>query len=468
MFDEYKVIATETIHQKYGQIDEVEYEYDENDHGERGGPAGLSASYGLHLHHENNYLLIDSGDDLSDRIQSNDKTHLGGIGGAGLFSDGHFVFYPAGNRLWLLDQESLRMSYNQLTKMLQGILVIPSFPHDLSIKCAGQVTTVNTILGCHADMALNIVTALVDWSENTGGSDEQIAINAEKRKQKKQSAFHLTLEQRTALITSILQAIKPNQLSLNTKLCRIESTADNTYILHCTKNGDHIEFRCKNVILSGGRFFPIVSQSFPVVKHIFKQVEVGVRICGPATNSLFSDVTQAISKVMTTADTNLEYRTFFWCRNGECALAEQDGIAAYYASSECMPTSESNFGFTVCFKNSDAQKFLEQIKNTRPFELSLAELDKLHDIYGDVGTHIATGIEWFLDNFIKDSNLDRQMFTLKGPTVEAVGGYPLLDQHLKVPGEKIWYAGDATGLIRGIIPSMLSGLFVVNRAKNFV
>ncbi|CAF2842536.1 unnamed protein product [Rotaria sp. Silwood2] len=34
MFDECKVIATETIHQKYGQIDEVEYDYDENDHGE--------------------------------------------------------------------------------------------------------------------------------------------------------------------------------------------------------------------------------------------------------------------------------------------------------------------------------------------------------------------------------------------------------------------------------------------------
>jgi uncharacterized protein len=433
-----------------------------------GGPAGLSASYGLYLHHENNYLLIDSGDDLSDRIQSNDRTHLGGIGGAGLFSDGHFVFYPAGNRLWLLDQESLRMSYNQLTKMFQGILDIPSFPHDLSIKSAGQVTTVNAILSCHADMALNIVTSLAAWLENNQNNDEQNAIDAEKRKQKKQSAFQLQLEQRTALIASILQVIKPNQLSLNTNLCWIESTADNTYLLHCKKNGEDIEFRCKNLILCGGRFFPIVSHSFPMVKHIFKQVEVGVRICGPANNSLFSDAVQANSKVMPVADTNLEYRTFFWCRNGGCAWAEQDGIAAYYGSSECMPTSESNFGFNVCFKHSDAQTFLEQIKNRRPFELSLAELDKMHDLYGDAGTHIATGIKWFLANFIKDSNLDRQIFTLKGPTVDAVGGYPLLDQHLKVPEEKIWYAGDATGLFRGIIPAMLSGLFVVNRAKNFI
>ncbi|CAF4853415.1 unnamed protein product [Rotaria sp. Silwood1] len=352
--------------------------------------------------------------------------------------------------------------------MFQGILTIPIFPSDLSIKAAGEVTTVNGIMGCHADMALNIVTSLASWFNTTLNSDEQNSINAEKRKQKQVSAFHLTLEQRMAVIASILQDIKPNQLSLNTKLCRVESTADNTYVLHCKKNGHDIEFRSKNLILSGGRFFPIVSQSFPMVKHMFKQVEVGARICGPANNSLFSPSTQANSKVMPTTDANLEYRTFFWCRNGECTLAEQDGIVAYYGSSECMPTSESNFGFNVCFKSSDTQMLLEQVKHTNPFDVSLAEMDKLRDIYGEIGTHLVTGIESFLASLDKDTNLDRQMFRLKGPTVEAVGSYPLLDQHLKVPGENIWYAGDATGVFRGIIPSMLSGLFVVNKAKKFV
>ncbi|CAF3485810.1 unnamed protein product [Rotaria socialis] len=432
------------------------------------GPAGLSASYGLNAHHETNYLLIDSGDGLSERVQSNDKTHIGGIGGAGLFSDGYFVFYPAGNRLWLLDQECLRESYNQLAKMFQGILDIPAFPRDLSIKSAGQVTTVNTILGCHADMVLDVATSLAAWFGNIQNSDEQTIINTEKRKQKKQSTFRLTLEQRTALIASILHGLKPNQLSLNTKLCQIESTTDNTYILHCKKNGNDVEFRCKNIILSGGRFFPIVSQSFPMIKHVFKQVEIGVRLCGPANNSLFSDATQANSKIIPTADANLEYRTFFWCRNGGCSWAEQDGIAAYYGSSECPATSESNFGFNVCYKSDDAQKLLEKVKGTRPFELSLAELDKLHDIYDDVGTHIATGIELFFTKFSKDTNLDRQSFMLKGPTLEAVGNYPLLDQNMKVPGENIWYAGDATGVFRGIIPSMLSGLFVVNQTKKLV
>ncbi|CAF1443207.1 unnamed protein product [Rotaria magnacalcarata] len=69
-----------------------------------GGPAGLSARYGWNAHHETKYLLVDSGDGLSERVKSNDKTHIGSIGGAGLCSDGYFLFYPVGNGLWLLDQ----------------------------------------------------------------------------------------------------------------------------------------------------------------------------------------------------------------------------------------------------------------------------------------------------------------------------------------------------------------------------
>ncbi|CAF4177220.1 unnamed protein product [Rotaria magnacalcarata] len=124
-------------------------------------------------------------------------------------------------------------------------------------------------------MALDVATSLAAWFANTQNSDGQATINSEKRRQKKQSTLHLTFEQRTTLITSILHAIKPNQLSLNTKLYQIESTIDNTCIL--------------NLVVS---FFPIVSQSFPMIKHVFKQVEVGVRLCGPANNSLFSDATQ--------------------------------------------------------------------------------------------------------------------------------------------------------------------------------
>lgn len=71
-----------------------------------------------------------------------------------------------------------------------------------------------------------------------------------------------------------------------------------------------------------------------------------------------------------------------------------------------------------------------------------------------------------MERFSKDINLDRRTFTLKGPTIDTVGKYPLLDQDMKVPGENIWYAGDATGLFIGIVAAILSGLFVVNRAKH--
>ncbi|CAF2023891.1 unnamed protein product [Rotaria magnacalcarata] len=214
-----------------------------------GGPAGLSARYGWNAHHETKYLLVDSGDGLSERVKSNDKTHIGSIGGAGLCSDGYFVFYPVGNGL--------------------------CFSTVSQYEICGPSHHSQRFLGCHADMALDVATSLAAWFANTQNSDGQATINSEKRRQKKQSTLHLTFEQRTTLITSILHAIKPNQLSLNTKLYQIESTIDNTCIL--------------NLVVS---FFPIVSQSFPMIKHVFKQVAVGVRICGPANNSLFSDATQ--------------------------------------------------------------------------------------------------------------------------------------------------------------------------------
>lgn len=98
--------------------------------------------------------------------------------------------------------------------------------------------------------------------------------------------------------------------------------------------------------------------SFPLEKQIFNQVEVGVHICEPATSSLFSPSTQTNSKLIRTVDTNLEYRTFFWCRSGTCELNEQDEMTTYYGCSESTLTSESNFGFHICLKSSNAKFYL--------------------------------------------------------------------------------------------------------------
>src|SRR5689334_3079773 len=92
------------------------------------GPAGLAARYGLHLQKQYNYLLIDSGTDLLQRDRYNPKDCIEGIGGAGLFSDGKFSFYPAGEKLWLLEETNLKKSYAQLIDIFQDILDIPPYP----------------------------------------------------------------------------------------------------------------------------------------------------------------------------------------------------------------------------------------------------------------------------------------------------------------------------------------------------
>ncbi len=146
--------------------------------------------------------------------------------------------------------------------------------------------------------------------------------------------------------------------------------------------------------------------SFPYcLKHVFKQIEIGVRICDPTNDDLFSSSTQANSEVIASTDNvNLEYQTFLWYHKGKCVLVEQDGIATFYGCSECAPTSKINFSFNVCFKNADAQVLLETIKHTILFELTLVDIDKLNYTYGSVGPYVSKGLKSFLTNYTQGAD----------------------------------------------------------------
>jgi uncharacterized FAD-dependent dehydrogenase len=392
------------------------------------GPAGLTTRYGLYLQNQHNYLLIDSGTDLSQRDRYNPKDCIEGIGGAGLFSDGKFSFYPAGEKLWLLEQTNLKKSYAQLASVFQDLLEIPPYP-DRPTHC--QMKQAN-----------------------------------EKWELKQYPSVYLSLDERTALISVLLREIRQEQLALNTNVEHIEYDGlTDTYIVHCLQDNHPVLFSCKKLILSGGRFFPMLSQSFPMIKHIFKRVELGMRVCGPSTNELYSVSTQIDPKFIKMNTNNIvEYRTFCWCRKGECVSTQHDDIITFSGRADCAPTTESNFGFNARFKTEDALTLLETAIHTPSFKVPLTNIDHLINVYGAVGTYLSAGIKSLLDEFGKVASIDRNQITLVGPTIEGVGNYPVLDENLKVPGENIWVVGDATGIFRGIVPAMLSGLFVINQS----
>src|SRR4051812_13929822 len=93
------------------------------------GPAGLAAAAYLEDRGQN-YLVVEQG------LVGNDRKHyipehLGqGVGGAGLYSDGKFSFFPSASALWRLrDSDTLRESYRHIANLLADIgITAPPFP----------------------------------------------------------------------------------------------------------------------------------------------------------------------------------------------------------------------------------------------------------------------------------------------------------------------------------------------------
>lgn len=93
------------------------------------GPAGLAVSAYL-SEHGREYLVVEQGMPVEDR-RHDVPQHLGqGVGGAGLYSDGKFSFFPSASALWkLADNATLRNSYQHVTELLAAIgVTAPTFP----------------------------------------------------------------------------------------------------------------------------------------------------------------------------------------------------------------------------------------------------------------------------------------------------------------------------------------------------
>lgn len=98
------------------------------------GPASTPLCHYLNEHAKHiNFLIVDIGTNITKRDHNSEFDCVGGIGGAGLFSDGKFSWCPAGTRVWSLENNRLRKSYTFLKNLLDPYMkenndVIPDFP----------------------------------------------------------------------------------------------------------------------------------------------------------------------------------------------------------------------------------------------------------------------------------------------------------------------------------------------------
>lgn len=374
------------------------------------GPAGLAFASSIN---SENVLVVDLGKPLLERCRHNPEECVQGAGGAGLFSDGKFSFYPAGTELWKGDVTNLKEAYKQLEKDLGLYQAIPPFP---------EITTGNK------------------WQKDPSGWCF-----------KPYPALYLSLEARYDLIDKL--ANRCPKILYETEFVGYQAI-DEGYLVTLKSRACPEPFyvKTKKLILAGGRFMPL----FLKMKKRFCRYEFGFRIIGPV--ACFQKEVACNDPKHILHKPGVEWRTFCWCERGEVVQTCFNGIQSYSGRADCTPTESSNFGFNIRVKDErllsavDFQKLLKMA----PFQTSLSHFRRhITDYYPlSVANLIEYGLTRLLEKFLA---LNDRNISVIGPTIEGVGHYPALEQTRGISS-----IGDCGGSYRGIIPSMLSGYALAN------
>src|SRR5690349_16328525 len=94
------------------------------------GPAGLSFGYSYGQLRKD-FIIVDMGSSLDQRDRNDSFDCVAGLGGAGLFSDGKFSFFPSGTNIWkLTNQDLLQRAYGDLKALFKDSIDfdVPNFP----------------------------------------------------------------------------------------------------------------------------------------------------------------------------------------------------------------------------------------------------------------------------------------------------------------------------------------------------
>jgi hypothetical protein len=89
------------------------------------GPAGLAAAAACRAR-DLSYRIVEAGATVLERDHAEHAALPRGVGGAGLFSDGKFSFYPSATRLWQLQpQAHLKLAYAWVSETLRDLALLP-------------------------------------------------------------------------------------------------------------------------------------------------------------------------------------------------------------------------------------------------------------------------------------------------------------------------------------------------------
>lgn len=402
------------------------------------GPAGLAAAERL-AGTPYKVALIDGGKPVGERDRHAAVDLTRGHGGAGLFSDGKFSFFPSASELWTLPRaDDLRSAYEWTCKLLGSYgLDTPPFPDDPSAYTVGAG----------------------EWVLKEYPSD------------------YLSLEARLRLTADMVAAAGADIVN-ETEIAEAvyDEAADLFRLSLSDAKGQTSELTAGRLILASGRFGPLGLRSL-TGQRSFRRLEVGFRIEQPADKAFFKDMKQLDPKLrFREQDGSVEWRTFCACRQGEAALTETQGLWTVSGRSDCPPTGRSNVGFNTRIMDETvadramAPALAAMADEESFFTLSMQELlageptavETFERVYGSELRGIMTrGLTRLAEAY---PVIDDAETRLVGPTLEGVGWYPKVDGDLRLLDTPAWVAGDACGLFRGIVAAMISGHYAADSA----
>lgn len=373
------------------------------------GPAGLLASQALKSQGVDHFLLEAGA--IHPRLDP-----IQGVGGAGLYSDGKFSFYPAGTKAWALEpREMLAESYDFISTLLRdsGISDPPI------------------------------------WSDSWKSSPLD---SFEADVQKTYPSFYLSLDERIVLIEKlarmapIMTASRLSSLRFRANLIDLEFTV---------KDAPQSE-TVDGLVLATGRLWEAnLHHDLPTT---FNRLEAGVRVQQPSDIFALKDTSAIDPKfIWRRQDPLREYRTFCVCREGEIVHAETPVGTLCSGRKGETATGKSNFGLMVRYLD---QRTAPNLTLPLPFEIALSQVRKdptsLALLVGSpLSEHLLESAS-LLEDWI---GLTLAEAVLAGPCLEGVGVYPTTyPKTLRAPIEApVCIAGDAAGVFRGLVPALLSG-----------
>lgn len=382
-----------------------------------GGVSGLSAAFSLTLKKQR-VLVVERGRHIYERQREKAFDVSNGIGGAGLFSDGKLSMYPSASKLWKLRWRDLEQAYNKVKDLLRSVNV-----------------------------------ELDDFSE------EWTKDTAYESAHKIYDSKMMSIEQRMKLIFMLYQEIGSENILVNSSVSRIEKN-NGIYQIDIRKEGKKTIHQSKALILAGGKhcYQKTMQKSRSIAFNKGKYaLEIGFRIDCPNDNFDYYNHPQADVKVIEEKE-NHSIRTFCCCRDGVVLESSSYDIVSLNGSSnDFEKTGRTNIGVLVKaeeYEGKNIRKTLgEQFFKQKAKTVSLKSyLYENVTLFGDkVDTMVRSFMEEHFPKMIKGEGV------LFYPSIEKDGYYPELNDVLQVPMEDIWVVGDATGLFRGLLASLVSG-----------